>query len=90
MKWTATEADFPVERQIIRMTICVPADRCTRNEPMIIPLEDFNSDNIDAIKKILTYRIREITRRCRSCSASNCIRMADICNLQNLSYHWPF
>ena len=63
MKRTAAQAGFPVDRQIIRVTVCVPADRCTRNEPVTIPLVCCNSDNIDAVKKILTYRIREITRR---------------------------
>ena len=64
MKRTAAEAGFPVERQIIRVTVCVPADRCTRNEPMTIPLVCCISDNVDAVKKIATYRIREITGRC--------------------------
>ena len=32
------QAGFPVERQIFRVTVCVPADRCTRNELLTIPL----------------------------------------------------
>ena len=50
MKRTSAQVGFPVERQI-------------RNEPMTIPLVCCNSDNIDAVKKILTYRISEITGR---------------------------
>ena len=60
MKCSAAEAGFPVEGQTIRVLICVPADRCTRNEPMTLSLVYHNSDNIDIVKKILAYRIREI------------------------------
>ena len=38
MKRTAAQAGFPVDRQIIRVTVCVPADRCTRNEPSDHPI----------------------------------------------------
>ena len=64
MKCSAAEAGFPVEGQAIRVTVCVPADRCTRNEPMTLSLVYHNSDNVDTVKKILAYRIREITGRC--------------------------
>ena len=64
MKRSAAEAGFPAEGQTIRVTVCVPADRCTRNEPMTIPLVCHNSDNVDAVKKLLTCRIKEITGRC--------------------------
>ena len=64
MKCSAAEAGFPVEGQAIRVTVCVPADRYTRNEPMTLSLVYHNSDNVDTVKKILAYRIREITGRC--------------------------
>ena len=67
MKPSAADAGFPAEgqvRQVVRVTVHVPADRCTRNEPVTIPLVCHNSDNVDAVKKILAYRIREITGRC--------------------------
>ena len=64
MKRSAAEAGFPAEGQAVRVTVCAPADRCTRNEPMTIPLICHNSDNVDAVKKLLTYRIKEITGRC--------------------------
>ena len=64
MKRTAAQAGFPVESQTVRVTACVPADRCTRNEPMVFSLVCHNSGNADAVKKILTYRIREATGRC--------------------------
>ena len=31
---------------------------------MVFPLVCHNSDNVDAVKKILTYWIREVTGRC--------------------------
>ena len=64
MKRTAAQAGFPVESQTVRVTVCVPADRCTRNAPMVLSLVCHNSDNVDAVKKLLTYRIREVTGRC--------------------------
>ena len=82
MKRSAAEAGFPVEGQIILVTVCVPADRCTRNEPMTIPLVCRNSDNVDAVKKILDYRIREITGRCPHIPCFQ-FRMADIFRSQN-------
>ena len=63
-KRTAAQAGFPVESQTVRVTVCVPADTCTRNEPMVFSLVCHNSDNVDAVKKILTYRIREVTGHC--------------------------
>ena len=64
MKRTAPQAGFPVESPAVRVTVCIPADRCTRNESMVFSLVCHNSDNVDAVKKILTYRIREATGRC--------------------------
>ena len=58
MKRTAAQAGFAVESQTVRVTVCVPADRCTRNEPMVFSLVCHNSDNVDAVKKILTYRMQ--------------------------------
>ena len=46
MKRTAAQAGFPVDRQIVTVTVRVPEDRCTRNEPMTFPLLCCNSDNI--------------------------------------------
>ena len=58
MKRFAADAGFPAEGQVVRVTVHVPADRCTWNEPMTIPLICHNSGNADAVKKILAYRIR--------------------------------
>ena len=62
MKRTAFQAGFPIDRQIVRVTICVP-DTCTRNEQLTISLACCNTDSIDTVKLLLTYRIKDITGR---------------------------
>ena len=63
MKRTAFQAGFPIDRQIVRVNICVPPDRCTRNEQLMIPLACCNTDSINTVKYLLTSRIKEITGR---------------------------
>ena len=63
MKRTAQQAGFPLENQVIRVTVCVPPDRCTRNQQLTIPITCSSSDNIDAVKHLLQYRIKDLTGR---------------------------
>ena len=63
MKRTAFQAAFPINRQIDRVTIYIPANRCTTNESLTISLAYYNTDNIDIVKLLLAYKIKEITRR---------------------------
>ena len=53
MKRSAAQAGFPAESQVVRMEVHLPADRCTRYQPMCIDLTCHSSDSIDHVKKIL-------------------------------------
>ena len=84
MKRTAAQAGFPVESQTVRVTVCVPADRCTRNEPMVFSLVCHNSDNVSSLTGS-----EKPQAAARNCPDSSYIRMADIFRLLNLPHHWP-
>ena len=54
---------FPADSQVVRITVVVPPDRVTGGQQATIPLVCHSSDTIDAVKRILTYHIRDLFGR---------------------------